>query len=104
MLAISLNKEELSQIKLLLRDIELIQKLNKVFDNNAIEILSFKVIEHLNIEENFIPKTKEIAEEYIIQEAKKHADRTNTAFTSNWIDRNNGFIIGANWYKEQLKK
>jgi hypothetical protein len=104
MLAIALNEDELLQLKLLLRDIELIQKLNKVFDYNAIEILSFKVIEHLNNEEDFMPKIKEIAEEEISQEAKKHADRTNTAFTSNWIDRNNGFIIGANWYKEQLKK
>ena len=104
MLAIALNENELMQLKLLLRDIELIQKLNKVFDYNAIEILSFKVIEHLNNEKDFMPKIKEIPENEIIKEAQKHADKTNTAFNSNWIDRNNGFIFGANWYKEQIKK
>ena len=41
MLAIALNQDELLKINLLLRDIKLIQKLNGVFDHEAIEILSF---------------------------------------------------------------
>ncbi len=48
MLCINLKKEEIDKLKLLLHNIELLQKLNNLFDNEAIEILSFKVIEHIN--------------------------------------------------------
>jgi len=48
MLCINLKKEEIDKLKLLLYDIELLQKLNNIFDNEAIEILSFKVIENIN--------------------------------------------------------
>ena len=98
MLAIALNEDELLQLKLLLRDIQLIQKLNNVFDYNAIEILSFKVIEHLNNEQDFMPKIKEISNEQIDKAADNYANK--------WIDGREafyGFIEGAKWYREQLK-
>ncbi len=64
MTAITITNHELLQLKLLLRDIQLIQKMNSPFDNEAIEILSFKIIEHINtnetLKENHIVDTNEM--------------------------------------------
>lgn len=96
MLAIALNENELMQLKLLLRDIELIQKLNRVFDSNAIEILSYKVIEHLNNKKDFMPKI-----EILDDEIYKKADFVFQEYISDHM--HDGFILGCQWYREQLK-
>jgi hypothetical protein len=107
MLAIALNEDELLQLKLLLRDIQLIQKLNNVFDYNAIEILSFKVIEHLNNEENFMPKIKEISDEEIDNAVVlRYENVGDEKLFPNHTDKDiwmNGFYEGAKWYRELLK-
>lgn len=48
MLAISLTDKQLEKINLLLRDIKTVQKLNDVFDYEAIQIFEFNIIFHLN--------------------------------------------------------
>lgn len=94
MTAIALTKHELLQLKLLLRDIQLIQKMNSPFDNEAIEILSFKIIEHLNNDEKPTSSQTEISDEEIEMAALHHEPRiTRRAFKS-----------GAKWYREQLKQ
>jgi hypothetical protein len=97
MLAISLTNEQLEKVKLLLHDIKLLQKQSKLFDNEAIEILSFDIIEHLNKREDF--PQQEISDEDI--------EKANYTFKQNdtyFIADKESFFAGAKWYREQLKQ
>lgn len=98
MKSITLTNHELLQLKLLLRDIQLIQKMNNPFDDEAIEILSFKIIEHLNNNDEPTSSKTEISDEEMIQAAIKYSE----IYTLKFIPRSS-FIDGAKWYREQLK-
>jgi len=98
MLSIKLKKEEIDKLKLLLHDIELLQKQNNLFDNEAIEILSFKVIEHIsNVSKILELPQQEISDEEIW---KASINYDNGAFSETPIVH---FQQGAFWYREQLK-
>lgn len=45
-----------------------------------------------------------ITDAEIIKKGQAHADRNGPCYESEWIDKNNSFIIGARWYREQLKQ
>ena len=94
MLAITLTNQELEKVKLLLHDIELLQKQSKLFDSEAIELLSFDIIEHLNKKEDYptLFSQQEISDE-VIEAASPLGNPT----------LEDGFIRGAKWYREQLK-
>jgi hypothetical protein len=94
MLAITLTNDELEKVKLLLHDIKLLQKLNQIFDSEAIELLSFDIIEHLNKKEDYpnLYTNKEISDEEI---EKAVNNPMHDAYD---------FREGAMWYREQLKK
>jgi len=99
MLTITLTKDEVLKLKLLLRDIELIQKINSSFDNEAIEILSFKIIEHLNIFENnkIVSSETEISDEEIEKGfISYYGKRTEIKFRI--------WDLAIYWYREQLKQ
>jgi hypothetical protein len=110
MTAITITNHELLQLKLLLRDIQLIQKMNSPFDNEAIEILSFKIIEHLNasqtLKDYHIVDTNEMVSsqtEISDEEIEKASRQINYGGGSmGWIK--DAFIKGAKWYREQLKQ
>lgn len=93
MLAITLDEDELNELKLLLRDIELIQKLNKPFDYSAINILSY-IIDSINKKEDYSSQT-EISDEEIDEFIR------NTVTLNPLVDC--GIKIGCQWYREQLK-
>ena len=117
MTAISLTNHELLQLKLLLRDIQLIQKMNSPFDNGAIEILSYKIIEHLNTDETLkdyhivdtnemVSSQTEISDEEIINEAVKYSDAYDCPSKIKLCkhDIKAAFVNSIKWYREQLKK
>lgn len=56
MTAITLTKEEFEKMVFLLRDINTIQKLNKVFDTEAIHIFENKILDHLNVDDILFQK------------------------------------------------
>ena len=110
MTAIILTNHELLQLKLLLRDIELIQKMNSPFDNEAIEILSFKIIEHLNasqtLKDYHIVDTNEMVSsqteisdeeiEYGFEYFQINRLGESQSWESIWKE-------AIKWYREQLK-
>jgi len=117
MTAITITNHELLQLKLLLRDIQLIQKMNSPFDNEAIEILSFKIIEHINTNETLkdyhivdVNEMVEISDEEIAIEFAEwiRIKDFQTTAKDNWIGLDMQYYttkeLYAKWYREQLKQ
>lgn len=108
MLTLTLTKDEVLKLKFLLRDIQLIQKINNAFDNEAIEILSFKIVEHINIFENnkIVSSETEISDEEIEKASYNYAElyQCPTELKMCKHDVISAWNNAIKWYKEQLKQ